>query len=175
MAWRHPAGMRIPADPGRDGDYQPPIVLGVPFRADGQPGLLCAGWAGRDVIASTRSNDPRIDPDVAAIIDAVADRAIPFLARRIAGDPAGEIRKTRRLIQADLDSEPVRRAGCRYWVAQRYVRLRIAHQLYPQRFAHPGPFDTPERLVQVEDTYARHYARGPLTFAARMASDRSWR
>ncbi len=52
-----------------------------------------------------------IDSDVAAITDAVADLAIPFLARRIAGDPAGEIRKTRRLTQADLDSEPVRRPG----------------------------------------------------------------
>ena len=47
IAWRHPAGMRIPADPGRDGDFQPLIVLGIPYRADGRPGLLCAGWAAR--------------------------------------------------------------------------------------------------------------------------------
>lgn len=47
VAWRHPAGMRIPAAPDRDGDYQPPIVLGTPFRVDGRPGLLCAGWAAR--------------------------------------------------------------------------------------------------------------------------------
>lgn len=46
-AWRHPAGMRIPADPDRDGDYQPPVARGIPFRADGRPGLLCAGWAAR--------------------------------------------------------------------------------------------------------------------------------
>jgi hypothetical protein len=45
-AWRHPAGIEIPAAPG-DGDYQPPIHDGVPYRADGQPGLLCAGWDAR--------------------------------------------------------------------------------------------------------------------------------
>lgn len=47
VAWQHPAGMRIPADPRRDGDYQPLIIFGVPYRADGQPGLLCAGWDAR--------------------------------------------------------------------------------------------------------------------------------
>jgi hypothetical protein len=45
-AWWHPAGIEIPAV-GTDADYQPPIVDGVPYRADGQPGLLCAGWAAR--------------------------------------------------------------------------------------------------------------------------------
>jgi hypothetical protein len=54
IAWQHPAGMRIPADPDRDGDYQPLIVLGVPYRADGQPGLLCAGWSARSRALSTR-------------------------------------------------------------------------------------------------------------------------
>lgn len=44
-AWRHPAGIRIPAPDTFD--YQPPIVLGVPYRADGQPALLCSGWAAR--------------------------------------------------------------------------------------------------------------------------------
>lgn len=46
VAWRHPAGIRITA--ASDGDYQPPIVEAVPYRADGQPGLLCAGWAARN-------------------------------------------------------------------------------------------------------------------------------
>lgn len=46
-AWQHPAGMRIPAASDRDGDYQPLIANGVPYRADGRPGLLCAGWAAR--------------------------------------------------------------------------------------------------------------------------------
>ena len=47
VAWEHPAGMGIPADPTRDGDYQPPILLGILYQADGKPGLLCAGWAAR--------------------------------------------------------------------------------------------------------------------------------
>lgn len=101
--------------------------------------------------------------DVAAIIDAVSDLAIPFLGRQIADHPPAEIR-TRPMTQADLDSDPVRRARTRYWVAQGYVRLLIAHQLYPARFAHPGPFDTKERLAEVEAIYARHHG-----FGARMA------
>lgn len=47
IAWRHPAGMQIPADPARTGDYKPPIHLAIPYRADGQPGLICAGWNAR--------------------------------------------------------------------------------------------------------------------------------
>lgn len=43
---RYPAGIRIPA--ASTGDYQPPIVEGIPYRADGQPGLLCAGWVARN-------------------------------------------------------------------------------------------------------------------------------
>lgn len=114
-----------------------------------------------------------IPREVAEIINSVADRTIPFLASQIAGDPAGQIQAVRRLTQADLDSAPVRRARCRYWVAQDYVRLLIAHQLYPRRFAHPGPFDTAERLAKVEDTYVHLYGPRPLTFAARMAGDRT--
>ncbi len=116
-----------------------------------------------------------ISPEVAAIIEAVAEQSMPFLARQIAGDPAGEITKTRRLTQADLDSVPVRRARVRYWLAGGYVRLLVAHQLYPDRFEHPGPFDTPERLAEIEETYARFYGPRPQTFAARMAGDRPWR
>jgi hypothetical protein len=41
IAWVHPDGRTVPGDPD---DYRPPIVDGVPFRADGRPGLLCAGW-----------------------------------------------------------------------------------------------------------------------------------
>ncbi|MEW2383361.1 hypothetical protein AB0873_14900 [Micromonospora sp. NPDC047707] len=40
--WEHPDGRRVDGDAA---DYQPPIVAGVPFRTDGQAGLLCAGWA----------------------------------------------------------------------------------------------------------------------------------
>ncbi len=45
VAWVHPRGMRIPA--AGVGDYQPPIVDGVPYRASGEPGLVCAGWNAR--------------------------------------------------------------------------------------------------------------------------------
>lgn len=47
VAWRHPKGMRITVVSEADGDYQPPIVEGIPYRADGRPGLLCAGWNAR--------------------------------------------------------------------------------------------------------------------------------
>jgi hypothetical protein len=42
--WRHPSGVEVPGDPA---DYAPPIRNGVPYRADGSPGELCAGWAAR--------------------------------------------------------------------------------------------------------------------------------
>lgn len=46
LTWQHPDGRTIAGDPA---DWQPPIdrTTGVPFRADGRPGLLCAGWAGQ--------------------------------------------------------------------------------------------------------------------------------
>ena len=57
VAWQHPSGPRIPADPERTGDYQPPIVCGVPYRANGQPGLLCAGWAARRRALTNKRGD----------------------------------------------------------------------------------------------------------------------
>ncbi|MFJ8818190.1 hypothetical protein [Amycolatopsis thermoflava] len=42
--WRHPSGLTVPGHPGA---YIPPIEAAVPYRADGQPGYLCAGWAAR--------------------------------------------------------------------------------------------------------------------------------
>lgn len=44
VAYRHPALGDVPAS---GDDWQPPTVAGVPFRTDGSPGLLCAGWAAR--------------------------------------------------------------------------------------------------------------------------------
>ena len=49
VAWRHPAGITIEAA----GDfYEPPIEasgrLGIPYKADGSPGDICAGWAARN-------------------------------------------------------------------------------------------------------------------------------
>ncbi|GAA4626983.1 hypothetical protein GCM10023196_037420 [Actinoallomurus vinaceus] len=38
---RHPAGVEVPGHPG---DYDPPIHDGVPYKADGSPADLCAGW-----------------------------------------------------------------------------------------------------------------------------------
>jgi hypothetical protein len=40
--WLHPDGRRVE---GSSDDWQPPIVNRIPYRADGAPGLLCAGWA----------------------------------------------------------------------------------------------------------------------------------
>lgn len=42
VRWEHPDGRAVTADPD---DYDPPVVGRVPFRADGSPALLCAGWA----------------------------------------------------------------------------------------------------------------------------------
>lgn len=44
VRWEHPDGRTIAGDPA---DYQPPMVRGVPFRANGEVGMLCAGWAAR--------------------------------------------------------------------------------------------------------------------------------
>lgn len=44
VAWRHPSGAEIP---GHDGGYEPPIINNVPYRADGTPAELCAGWDAR--------------------------------------------------------------------------------------------------------------------------------
>jgi hypothetical protein len=40
--WRHPDGRVRPGDPA---DYEPPIVNGIPYRADGLPAARCGGWA----------------------------------------------------------------------------------------------------------------------------------
>lgn len=44
VRWEHPDGRTIAGDPA---DWQPPMVAGLPYRVDGRPGLLCAGWAAR--------------------------------------------------------------------------------------------------------------------------------
>lgn len=44
LYWEHPAGVRITGSPA---DYDPPIEDLVPFKADGTPADLCAGWAAR--------------------------------------------------------------------------------------------------------------------------------
>ena len=44
VAYVHPAGVRVEA---RHDHYTPPVVAGVPYRADGTAGDLCAGWLAR--------------------------------------------------------------------------------------------------------------------------------
>ncbi|WP_367139255.1 hypothetical protein [Saccharothrix sp. HUAS TT1] len=61
---RHPSGMEIDAHPGA---YDPPIVDGVPYRADGQPARLCAGWAARRRAVLTRiARETADDPGLTA-------------------------------------------------------------------------------------------------------------
>jgi hypothetical protein len=40
----HPSGAEIPGHPAA---YDPPVVGGIPYKADGTPADLCAGWAAR--------------------------------------------------------------------------------------------------------------------------------
>ncbi|WP_309115978.1 hypothetical protein [Saccharothrix sp.] len=111
-----------------------------------------------------------VSVDVATIFEEMTNRMFPFLVRQLTGDPFGEIRKTRSLTMADIDSAPARRARVRYWVAPSYVRRLVAHQLYPHLFEHPGPFETPERLALIEKIYTERYGpRRDGGFAARMA------
>lgn len=42
IEYRHPDGRTRPGDPA---DYQPAVVGGVGYQADGSPGERCAGWA----------------------------------------------------------------------------------------------------------------------------------
>lgn len=45
VLYRHPSGVEWPGHPAA---YSPPIVDAVPYKADGTPGDLCAGWAARN-------------------------------------------------------------------------------------------------------------------------------
>lgn len=51
IRWEHPDGRVVE---GSTDDWQPPIVRGLPYRLDGRPGLLCAGWAARASRAEAR-------------------------------------------------------------------------------------------------------------------------
>lgn len=46
IRWEHPAGLTVDGDPD---DWMPPMLHGVPYRNDGQPALLCAGWMGHSI------------------------------------------------------------------------------------------------------------------------------
>jgi hypothetical protein len=43
----HPSGAEVDLLALVPGDYRPPIADGIPYKADGSPGDLCAGWAAR--------------------------------------------------------------------------------------------------------------------------------
>jgi hypothetical protein len=47
---RHPCGVVIDGHPA---SYDPPIVDRVPYRADGTPANICAGWAARRASVGT--------------------------------------------------------------------------------------------------------------------------
>lgn len=57
VGMRHPNGMTVPLD-ATDGvvAYDPPIVDGIPYRLDGQPGLRCAGLAAERKKLQRRAN-----------------------------------------------------------------------------------------------------------------------
>jgi hypothetical protein len=46
VRFRHPSGATwVPDHDNLEAAYRPPIVRGVPYKADGTPADLCAGWA----------------------------------------------------------------------------------------------------------------------------------
>lgn len=49
---RHPAGVEVDGHPG---DYDPPIAAGFPWKADGTPADVCAGWL---LLAAKAANVP---------------------------------------------------------------------------------------------------------------------
>lgn len=59
VGYNHPdlPGVSIRADAfeSLSGDYQPRMVNGRPYQADGAPGVLCAGWA---AFTAARKRDP---------------------------------------------------------------------------------------------------------------------
>lgn len=60
IAWRHPSGAVFEKD--HPGSYDPPIIGGIPYRVDGSPGELCAGWdARRRAIAAARARLDQAD------------------------------------------------------------------------------------------------------------------
>jgi len=45
VRWRHPSGAVV--EPEEKLAYAPPIEAGIPYRLNGEPGYVCAGWAAR--------------------------------------------------------------------------------------------------------------------------------
>lgn len=59
VRWEHPDGRTVE---GSTADWQPPIIGGLPYRLDGRPGLLCAGWAARADAVDRASTDSGSGP-----------------------------------------------------------------------------------------------------------------
>ena len=55
VKWVHPSGAEHPGHPG---GYAPPIVNSVPYKADGTPSELCAGWAARRRALEAKASQP---------------------------------------------------------------------------------------------------------------------
>lgn len=47
QSWLHEPTGTVWSDPSLEAAYAPPIIDGVPFKADGSPGNICAGWAAK--------------------------------------------------------------------------------------------------------------------------------
>lgn len=56
VKWVHPSGAEVLGHPA---GYAPPIVDGVPYKADGTPGDLCGGWFLRRVKEMQRQDGVR--------------------------------------------------------------------------------------------------------------------
>lgn len=52
--WTHPDGRSWPTE---SDDWQPPILAGIPYRANGRPALLCAGWLYRAARSAWTTSD----------------------------------------------------------------------------------------------------------------------
>ncbi len=73
IGWRHqPSDTWIP-QPGSVDDYKPTIVDGVPYRADGNAGSRCAGWAAA-VGRQSRRDEAKLPTPVTPLADLLARR-----------------------------------------------------------------------------------------------------
>ena len=54
LKWVHPSGAEIPGHPG---GYDPPFLDGIPYKADGTPADVCAGWLWRRVRETQRADE----------------------------------------------------------------------------------------------------------------------
>lgn len=58
VAYHHPSGHVLPI--ARDRAWDPEVHAATPYRADGRPGAVCAGWAARR--GALLASEPRLQP-----------------------------------------------------------------------------------------------------------------